>query len=89
MPLGLTMTYPVGPADLQFKCYAQALEADPKHAYVLCNLGFADRGTIIWRADPKHADAWFNLCAEDGGNVATENIEFYMKHVLETHFSTD
>ena len=32
---------------------------------------------------------WFNLCAEDGGNVATENIEFYMKNVLETHFSTD
>ena len=89
MPLGLTMTYLVGPADLPFKCYAQALEADPKHAYVLCNLGFADRGTIISRADQKHADACFNLCVEDGGNVATENIEFYMKNVLETHFSTD
>ena len=89
MPLGLTMTYPVGPADLQFKCYAQALEADPKHAYALCNLGFADRGTITWRADPKHADPWFNLGDEDGETVATQHIEFCLKKVLETHFSTD
>ena len=89
MPVGLTMTYPVGPVDIQFKCYAQALEADPKHAYALCNLGFADRGTFIWMADPKHADAWFNLGDKDGGTVATQNIEFYLKNVLETHFSTD
>ena len=89
MPVGLTMTYPVGPVDLQFKCYAQALEADPKHAYALCNLGFADRGTFTSRANPKHADAWFNLGDKDGGTVATQNIEFYLKNVLETHFSTD
>ena len=88
MPVGLTMTYLVGPADLQFKYYAQVLDADPKHAYALCNLGFADRGTITWRADPKHADAWLNVGDEDGETVATQNIEFYLKNVLETHFNT-